>query len=96
MVGRSGTHQGKFITATRKAAEKAALRISVPARKVPGAADRNRIKRWLRELWRRSRFSKERNTLFDVRIVRADGISFKALQEELVGAEASLLTKVPH
>lgn len=85
----SGTH----LNISSKAAEKADLLISIPARKVPKAVDRNKVKRWIRAVWRKSAFRSEKGMVIEVRLLRTNELDFQKTKASFDMAEGVLLKK---
>ncbi len=87
VVGRS-VFRGRYLLIMLITAPAVVLRMSTPARIVPKAVDRNKIKRWIREA---RRYSALRDRSIEVRLHNTKDISLKTVADDMREAAQALL-----
>lgn len=88
-------YRGLLIDVSTQKGAADVLRVSVPAKIVPKAVGRNKIKRWCREIWRKSGFKNKKEAAYEIgiKIKKAQNRTFQGLQEDFRKAESFLLSE---
>ena len=86
------THRGLYITTAISYSNKSSVYVIISTKLVPKAVKRNKIKRWCRDLFSKSRFSETAGTALEIRIKKPEALSYKILKEDIIAAERALLS----